>query len=256
MDLELKEFEQKINSITEQFMSLLDSNDTLDSPESVTCTDIGTEQVNIECKNETILESGSNNFETSPYVESTNSYNAISSFKGEASGSIFRVGADTVNFGGIGYKSGYIGDSEIPKHAIRFDSVEHEEINKKLEGLYETKRYNETTNILNEKPPIAFSDSALGRINSIGMNGVYDEYNKSQTDSTLKNKEVYEMAGYNGEEKKENVFYSFATVPADQSLVEKRDWKETLFMDIPWDTKIDLWGGFKSFCAAQVKFTF
>ena len=64
------------------------------------------------------------------------------------------------------------------------------------------------------------------------------------------------MENYNGEENKENTFYSFASIPTDKSLVEKKSWKDVLFMDIPWDTKIDVWGGIKKFCTAQVKITF
>lgn len=255
MDLELKEFEQKINSITEQFMSLLDSDKTADGSTEEKFDSINNIAEKQICSGPTIFNEGSNNIETSPYIESTNSYNAVSSFKGEANGSIFRVGADTINFGGIGYKDGYLGSTDVPKHAIKFDSLEQNEINKKLEGLYNEKKNNDT-DIINTKPSIAFSDSNIGKINSIGINGIYEGYEKNQTDSTLNNKEVYEMAGYNGGEKKENVFYSFATVPTERALVEARDWKETLFMDIPWDTKIDLWGGIKKLCTAQVVITF
>ena len=253
--MELKEFEQKINSITEQFMSLLDSEKSIEGPAEENfggINDIAEKQI---CSGASIFNDGSNNIETSPYIESTNNYNAVSSFKGEANGSIFRVGADTINFGGIGYKDGYLNSTDVPKHAIKFDSLEQNEINKKLEGLYNEKKIKDT-DVIHEKPSIAFSDSNIGRINSVGISGIYGGYEKNHTDSTLNNKEVYEMAGYNGEGKKDNVFYSFATIPAEKSLVEARDWKETLFMDIPWDAKINLWDGIKTLCTAQVVFTF
>lgn len=193
MDIELKEFENKINSITEQFMSLLDANDIIDS-------------------------SNTNKFENSP---------------------VFKLGTEDIKVGGIPY----------PKHAVKFDTAEQLDLNKKLEGLYEDKR--NTAEVFNQNPSIAFSDSNIGKVNSFSLNGDYASYNSIQAGSTLNDKEVYEMANNS-----ENTFYSFATIPADKALVEKRDWKDVLFMDIPWDTKIDIWGQFKKLITTDVKFTF
>lgn len=214
--MELKEFEEKINNITEQFKSLLDSN-----------TDIG-------------CSIGGNIGNIDSNINST------------GNGVVFKLGTDDVKIGGIGYKTTYdtISD-EMPKHAIKFDSVEQMDLNTRLESLYnENHSYSAITA---EKPNIAFSDANIGRINSFGVTETY--YGKKETNYT-NDKEGYEMAGYNGEEGKDNVFYSFATIPEERALVEKRDWKEVLFMDIPWDTKIDIWGGIKKLCTAQVKITF
>lgn len=214
--MELKEFEEKINSITEQFKSLLDSN-----------TDIG-------C-------SVGGKFESTPKNFGIKNDNSV----------VFKLGTDDIKIGGIGYKTyGTIND-ELPKHAIKFDSVEQMDLNRRLEGLYnENHTYNTITT---EKPTIAFSDANIGRINSFGTTEAY--YGKNETNYT-NDKEGYEMASYNGGEGKDNVFYSFATIPEERALVEKKDWKEVLFMDIPWDTKIDIWGGIKKLCTAQVKITF
>ena len=204
MDLELKEFEEKINNITEQFMSLIDSNDIIES-------------------------SVENKYDTTT-----------------------KYGTDSTNIGGIAYAG-----SSIPSHAVRFDSAEHMELNHKLEGLYESKKT--VSNIIIEKPSIAFSDSNLGGGHSQSTYngyGTQSAYVINETDSTIKNKEVYKMANYCEGEKTGNVLYDFATVPAEHALVEKKSWKEVLFSDIPWDTKIDIWGGIKKFCTAQVKITF
>ena len=41
----------------------------------------------------------------------------------------------------------------------------------------------------------------------------------------------------NGEElKNENTIFSYATIPEEKALVEKKNWKDILFMDIPWVT--------------------
>ena len=218
--MELKEFEEKINNITEQFMSLIDSNDIIES-------------------------SVGNKYDTTT-----------------------KYGTDSTNIGGIAYASGSEsygtttshGTSSygtIPSHAVKFDSAEHIELSQKLEGLYESKKVDASTII--EKPSIAFSDSNLGGGHSHGSYGGYGTHGAyiiNETDSTIKNKEVYKMANYCEGEKTGNVLYDFATVPADHALVERKSWKEVLFSDIPWDTKIDIWGGIKKFCTAQVRITF
>lgn len=221
MDLELKEFEEKINNITEQFMSLIDSNDIIES-------------------------------------SAINKYDAATKY-----------GTDSTQIGGIAYAStsgshitgtdhgGYYGTDSygtIPSHAVKFDSAEHIELNQKLESLYENKKVDASTII--EKPSIAFSDSNLSGGHSYGGYGTQGAYVLNETDSTIKNKEVYKMANYCEGEKTGNVLYDFATIPADHALVEKKSWKEVLFSDIPWDTKIDIWGGIKKLCTAQVRITF
>ncbi len=231
MDLELKEFEDKINNITEQFMSLLDSNDVIESSVNHKLEDT-VKVFDGQSDNKAVAFGGISNdvttFENSP---------------------VFKLGAEDIKVGGIPY--GAPRKTEYSKYAVKFDTVEQMDLNKRLESLYETKRKNNTS-ILDPKSSIAFSDSNIGNWNRFYAN---DEFSEIQTDST-KNKEVYEMTNCSEEGKKENGVYSFATIPAEKSLTEKKNWKDILFMDIPWDTKIDIWGGIKKFCNAQVKITF
>lgn len=294
VDLELKEFEKKINNITEQFMSLLDSTET---SECSVNTKIEETPVNFESgiTGPTVYNTGYEDFESISSTRNVNKYNVTG-----VSDSIFSLNTDTVNFGGIAYNTG--NTAGVPKHAIRFDSGEQIILDKKLEDLYNERKSVMST--LSEKPNLAFSDSNMNRNNeyrtgtthsgyegtnyvggtkynestvkyndytnnvssntSTSYENYYDDtkyeksvgYTNEETNSTLNNKEVYEMASYNGEGNNGGVFSSFATIPAERALVEKKTWKETLFMDIPWDTKIDIWGAIKTFCSAQVKITF
>lgn len=243
MDLELKEFEDKINNITEQFISLLDSNKGSNGSVG-NRYNITTDSEN-QSNGPTIFNAGS--IENGIYgVCNSNNYNGESTFKLET---------DNIRVGGIAYENCNSIGNDVPKHAIKFDSVEQMDLNKKLESLYFEKNPQNVVTF-NGGTTITYADSNLTGINGFNGNETYKGYTKEETDSTLNNKEVNEMSGYNGEEKKENVFYSFATVPAEKALVEKKDWKEVLFMDIPWDTKIDIWGGIKKLCTAQVRITF
>ena len=236
VDLELEEFENKINNITEQFMSLLDSNDIIEA--------------SVTDKFNTISKPCDENY-IETYKEGPAIFNGqpITNF---GNSTAYKLGTDGINIGGIAYgKDECISMKDLPGHAVKFDSVEQMELNKELEKLYDLK-HGQSKAVLNEKPNIAFSDSNIGRINRLGLD--YNECSQIQTNSTLNNKEVYDMSN-NGEElKNENTIFSYATIPAEQALVEKKNWKDILFMDIPWDTKIDIWGGIKKFCSIQVKF--
>lgn len=229
MDLELKEFEEKINSITEKFISLIDSDDTKTYP-----TENKFEGIVNTCETGTVA---------GPTVYNTN-YGTNG----------FELGTDGIEIGGIAYANSTYSNDAIPNHAVKFDSVEQMNINQKLESLYIDKKCE--PKIAFEKPSVAFSDANLRRANSTGYYNIQNNYDKNEANSTIKNKEVYTMANYSGEEKTGNVFFDYATIPAEQALVEKKDWKEVLFADIPWDTKIDIWGGIKKFCTTKVKFTF
>lgn len=229
VDLELKEFENKINHITEQFMSLLDSNDVIEA------------SVNHKIEHESNILGETYQNSAEPTISFGDS-------------SAFCLKPDEIKFGGISYNNHTDEVTQnFPMHAVKFDSVEQLELNQELEKLYQEKHIG-SKNAFTEKPTIAFSDSNIVGINRMGS-AIQEEYAKIQTDSTLK-KEVYDMSNYGEQGKKENVFYSFATIPPEKSLVEKKSWKDVLFMDIPWDTKIDIWGSFKSLCNVNVKFTF
>ena len=352
MNKELEEFEKKINGITEQFMSLLNSNDTIsDSVENknesaydaahegeisgissqgetncggqiyntthegtaystpthsettyntvcegvtydnavhtgITCSntngDVSTNNGTIN--NETTYNGPVNNdiphnntenngtthngitYDGAIYNPTTNGGNGYNGAQcgtvnnGSTSGAVygnstFTLGSDNIKIGGISYEDSNSAYNGLPKHAIKFNSAEHANLNSKLEGLYNDKKQ-ASANYYNPNQTIAYSGSEGINANNLGSNGSHIDYTNEKTNSTLNNKEGYKMSEYNGEEKKDNVFYSFATIPTEKSLVEKRNWKEVLFADIPWDTKIDVWGGIKKFCTAQIKITF
>lgn len=221
----MKEFEDKINRITEQFMSLLDSKETADA--SI--------YKNVEKDTNVISDNAQSDFGHSV------------SFGGA---SAFCLKPDEIKIGGIPYENK---ENVTPIHyqayAVKFDTAEQHDLNKELEKLYDTK-HNVNKDVFAKKPTIAFSDSNIAGINRIGST-VQNEYNRIQTDSTLK-KEVIDMSNNN----EENVFYSFATIPQERALVEKKNWKDVLFMDIPWETKIDIWGGIKSLWNTKVEITF
>ncbi len=260
VDLELKNFEDKINKITEQFMTLLDSSDVIESA------------VNSQnASNEKISDAThySNVMDESPYK-------GLSTYKLEN---------NMENIGGIHFDNPYEssqGDSTIPKCAVRFDSVEQYKLNCQLESLYAEKRNDNSQKRLQSYPDVSsttFSGSNLmGGHNPISLNNYS---NQSKTNST-NDKEGSKMLGFSkgkGDEstatngyqmgkiehaskpeldatKGENSFYAYATIPTEKSLVEKKNWKEVLCMDIPWDTKIDIWGSFKQLVSTKVKFTF
>ena len=199
MDFELKSFEDKINDITEQFMSLLDSNQGVE------------DTIKTRFDNNTSAE-GIFKFEN---IEGTSTQ-----------------------------------DSAIPNHAIRFD--EADELNKKLEALYNEKRYNIAPVI--KEPQLAFADYGLGGFNT----NIATESSSDTNDKiySANEKEVNNMANYEYNVNEENSIFSFATVPQEKALAPQRSFSDVLFMDIPWETKIDIWGGIKTFFNTQVKFTF
>ena len=61
---------------------------------------------------------------------------------------------------------------------------------------------------------------------------------------------------YGFTESDDNSIFSFATVPQERALTARRSFSDVLFMDIPWDTQINIWGGIKSLFTTQVKITF
>lgn len=203
VEVEPNDFEKNINQITEQFMSLLDSNDVIENTPNQT-------------------------FESIQQQPASSTWNRPALFKFEPD---------------IRSKDSF--QASTPAYAIQFASSDQKILNETLESLYQQKK--QATVVGN--PNIAFSDANL---RAMRERRIAQEKESMTTDSSYENKEVLNMANGN----KENAFYRFATIPKEQALVPQRTWKETLTMDIPWDTKIDLWGNFKEFCRTQVKFTF
>ena len=105
MDLELEEFENKINNITEQFMSLLDSNDIIE--DSVTNK---FDHISKPCGESFMV--GPTIFNEQPITNFGNS-------------SAYKLGTDDIKVGGIWYgKDECVPMQDLPGHAVKFDSVE------------------------------------------------------------------------------------------------------------------------------------
>ena len=219
MEFELKNFEDKINDITDQFMSLLDSNKSV-----------------------------GDTIKTRFDEPADNSENI---FKFE---NMYDVNSN---------------DNAIPSHAIRFDDAD--ELNKKLEELYNEKRY--TENSIVKEPKLAFADYGLGLFNknittpnetteSVPLDSNLmnvEEAGSNNTNDKLyskNDKEANQMANYEYNVNDDNSIFSFATIPQERALAPQRTFSDVLFMDIPWDTKIDIWGSIKAFLNTDIKITF
>ena len=199
MDFELKNFEDKINDITNQFMSLLDSKEIIGDS-------IGKE---IEPK-------------------------SIG----------FAYSMDGIVTGG-----------EKPQqdtHAIAIDD-ETQELNKRLEDLYRARKFD--SGISFDTGANKYIGTNIGVFNNTADNNNRVSYTNDKT-SSMENKEGYTMANYGFNAEEGNSLFSFATVPEERALVTKRSFTDVLFMDIPWDTKIDIWGGIKSLFTTDIKITF
>ena len=231
MDFELKNFEDKINDITNQFMSLLDRESTI---EDKVGTKFNEAAVNFDKKFGVVSE-------TKPTFEVNSGY-SNGSFKFDVDN-----GIQNPKVGGIAFEN----VDTTPAHAIKFDNADYSDLNKRLEELYQEKKSYDYTPT--EHASIAFSDSNLAAFNSYAYNS--SNYTNEKTNSENE-KEGYNMANYGFTEGDDNSIFSFATVPQERALTTKRSISDVLFMDIPWDTKIDIWGGIKTFLNTQVRITF
>ena len=198
MDFELKNFEDKINDITNQFMSLLDSKEFIDDS-------IGE--------------------------------------KFEKTSKAFAYSMEGITDG--------VNTPQQDPHTIAIDD-ETQDLNKRLEDLYQTRKFE--SGIPFDTDAKKYIGTNVGVFNNLAENNNRVSYTNDKTSSN-ENKEGYTMANY-GFNAEENSLFSFATVPEERALVTKRSFSDVLFMDIPWDTKIDFMGGFKSFLNTDVKITF
>ena len=199
MDFELKSFEDKINDITNQFMSLLDSKDVIE---------------------DAIVD------------------------KFESKSIKFGYSMDGISAGE---------PTQTPTtHAIPFENDETQDLNTRLEDLYQTRRFDSGVSL--DTGTAKLLGANIGVFNDTAANnGV--SYTNDKT-SSFNNKEGYTMANYGFSADEGNSLFSFATVPEERALVTKKGISDVLFMDIPWDTKIDIWGGIKSLFTTEVRFTF
>ena len=222
MEFELKDFEDKINDITEQFMSLLEENERVEDSEkakfdSTSNANVGSGEVD------------------SDLMEKINHFGEIA-YK-------FSANEEEHN---EGKKEEF---ESIPAHAIRFDEVD--DLNKRLEDLYHAKKF-ETASI-EEEPKLTFADYGFCSPDPVTP---HESGNTNDKINSYNEKEDNTMANYNNNVNDEGSIFSFATVPQERALASKRTFSDILFMDIPWDTKLDIWGGFKAFFNTDVKFTF
>jgi hypothetical protein len=151
-------------------------------------------------------------------------------------------GIQDPKFGGIAFSEA----KPDQTYAIKFDSALESDLNKRLEELYKERQLEDYTIPITDNN-ITFSDSNLAAFSRINTNEKTNSANE---------KEGYNMANYGFSENNDNSIFSFATVPQEKALTAKRSFSDVLFMDIPWDTKIDIWGGIKSFLNTQIRITF
>jgi len=228
MDFELKNFEDKINDITNQFMSLLDQESVIENKVTDKFQDVAK-----------TFEGKFDEVKTSPYEVNTGY--SIGNFKFDVDN-----GIQNPKVGGIAFEN----VNATPAHAVKLDNDNYADLNKRLEDLYQEKRSYDYTPV--DKASVAFSDSNLAAFSSYTFNS--NNYTNEKTNSENE-KEGYNMANY-GFTEDDNSIFSFATVPQERALAPKRSFADVLFMDIPWDTKIDIWGGIKSFLNTEVRITF
>ena len=238
MEFELKNFEDKINDITEQFMSLLESKET-----------VGKKAVDK-------FENAAENFEMKFDIPQTSGTINEANY---SNGTTFNFDINNIQnkeVGEIAFSNPAPVEQTLdnvtnPTYAIKFDNDGYVDLNKRLEELYQEKRPFDFSPI--EHASGSFSDSNLAAFNNYSYNT--SNYTNEKTNSENE-KEGYNMANYGFAENDDNSIFSFATVPQERALTAKRSFTDVLFMDIPWDTKIDIWGGFKSLFTTEVRITF
>ncbi len=228
MEFKLKNFEEKINDITDQFLSLLDSNYVID--DSIT----------------TRFENASSN-----EVNSGNVPAGVNPVLNLDSNGVVANG--DVQVGGMAFESpkpadfGTTGPDGIDVPFEQFCAFDESDLDKKLEELYQsTKTLYED---VSENNTFVFSNANIG---SFEDNQFTKNDSVTEKGDTANDKEGYNMANYDGD----NSLFSFATVPEDRALTTKRSFSDVLFMDIPWDTKIDIWGGIKTLFTTDIRITF
>ena len=290
MEFELKNFEDKINDITEQFMSLLDSNYVIDDSITANFDSTSTKDFNSLDNN--------NNGRTSVNNTIPTYYNnikvggmAFSDSKSATTGQLasfdagvkpvggmsfgsavqetpnasfdtLNKGSDSIAFEPVGIECSSpvtgieglkldetnVSPVQVGENTINFDTFDQSDLDRRLEELYQTTKA--TNEDVVAEHPFVFSDSNIGGYMNKHQANFNEVSNKNGYNAN--DKEGYTMANYDGEDS----LFSFATVPEERALTTKRNVADVLFMDIPWDTKIDVWGGFKTLFTTDVRITF
>jgi hypothetical protein len=227
MEFKLKNFEEKINDITDQFLSLLDSNYVID--DSITTKFESASSNNINSGYVPAGEEPVNNLDSNKIVLNVNN---------KVGGIVFNNHVPTTSGTTEPENGGYTFSS--------IDTLDSSELDRKLEELYQSTTLDEDASTNNA---FVFSNANIG---SFEGNHFTKKDSVSNEGHIANDKEGYNMANYDGD----NSLFSFATVPEDRALTTKRSFSDVLFMDIPWDTKIDIWGGIKSLFTTDIRITF
>lgn len=288
MEFELKNFEEKINDITEQFMSLLDSNYVIgdsitanfDSTSTKDFNSLDNNKIGETCANNTVpnyynnIKVGGMAFSDSQPTTNPVSFdtgvkpvggisfaNAVPETPNASFDSFNQVSrpiafekvnlecnSPVAGIEGLKLDETNISPVQFGGNTINFDTFDQRDLDKRLEELYQTTKT--TNNDVVTEHPFVFSDSNIGGY----MNNHQVNFNEVSNNNgyNANDKEGYTMANYDGEDS----LFSFATVPEERALTTKRNFADVLFMDIPWDTKIDVWGGFKTLFTTDVRITF
>ena len=288
MEFELKNFEEKINDITEQFMSLLDSNYVIgdsitanfDSTSTKDFNSLDNNKIGETCANNTVpnyynnIKVGGMAFSDSQPTANPVSFdtgvkpvggisfaNAVPETPNASFDSFNQVSrpiafekvnlecnSPVAGIEGLKLDETNISPVQFGGNTINFDTFDQRDLDKRLEELYQTTKT--TNNDVVTEHPFVFSDSNIGGY----MNNHQVNFNEVSNNNgyNANDKEGYTMANYDGEDS----LFSFATVPEERALTTKRNFADVLFMDIPWDTKIDVWGGFKTLFTTDVRITF
>lgn len=256
MDLDLKQFEDKINNITEKFMSLLDADDVIGySTEPQHASNIGFDNFGTESQHVGGIDFGNHTIENNVVAfDSVGGIKFDNSLSGlHMEGSVPRLQAEDINIGGMAFGEKSAVDSH--DYINEFDTAVQAELNNRLASLYDEKKTDARHSNYVKKNSVAFSDANL-RAHRVYNNLLNSDEPKHVGGifGGTNDKEVFEMSNY-GEENGGKIF-SFATIPVDQSLTVKKSFKEVLFTDIPWDTQIDIAGQFKKLWTTKIKITF
>jgi hypothetical protein len=263
MEFKLKNFEEKINDITDQFLSLLDSNYVID--DSITTKFDSASSTEFNSGEVPTGEEPVNNFDSFSYdttgdikiggmafADNVPGNHQTSDYGDIACGTAFSTdgGTTPIEFGGVTFNSPTVADNGAVSFdgigGMSFDSIDQKELDRRLEELYQSV---DRSNDVSKNNTFVFSDT---NVSSFG-NSHFTNYSNVPSDGYhAKDKEGYDMANYDGD----NSLFSFATVPEDRALTTKRSFSDVLFMDIPWDTKIDIWGGIKSLFTTDIRITF
>jgi len=287
MDFELKSFEDKINDITEQFMSLLDENDSsLNNTDYNTETDVYNPKTNTVRKENLNIDFskitsdydktdifGANDISTSSFEDELDKrLEDLYQSKNNMNNSLFEE-KPVMNFADSTMNTNKFNFGFAPAFSTNDKTNSYSErggVNMENKGKDQPMAFGGIKNELDINSNVATTNSTstnvtINPITAAGSTATTTNSTNTTTATTNPTDNLakpYAFAMPNNVVKpadieiEENTLFSFATIPQERALTKKRTWKDTLFMDIPWDTKIDIFGAIKSVFNTDIKFTF